>query len=164
MVHDRNRIEAEAEARKLEAEAKKISAETKKFEAETARMTAEQGDSAGSGPVGPKGERKAPMERPSIDEGVTEGDWSFFLAEWSRYVEAVGLSNDAPGAIRHLWSACSEGLRRALHNDGAREETVVKSLLQRIKSLAVRRRNNLVNVMTLQGMSQEREEGVHAFD
>merc|ERR1712082_90434 len=50
MVHDRNRIEAEAEARKLEAEAKKISAETKKFEAKTARMTAEQGDSAGSCP------------------------------------------------------------------------------------------------------------------
>merc|ERR1712239_16112 len=73
MVHDRSRLEAEATARQLEAEAKQISAETKKYEAETARMTTEQGDSAGSGSGVPRGERKAPMECPSIDKGVTEG-------------------------------------------------------------------------------------------
>merc|ERR1712082_140601 len=165
MVHDRDRDDAEAAAKKLDAEAKKILAETKKFEAETARMETERGTdqdvprSSGE----PRGERKAPMERPSMDEGVTEGDWSFFLAEWERYCDAVGFRSDASGAVRHLWSACSESLRRALHNDGAREETSVTALLGRIKSLAVKRRNNLVNVMTMQGMSQDREEGVHAF-
>ena len=87
---------------------------------------------------GQKGERKAPMEHRAIDEGVTEGDWSFFLAEWDRCSEAVGLKNDGPGAVRHLWSACSEGLRRALHNDGAREETNVEALLSKMKSLAVK--------------------------
>ena len=82
MVHDRARVEAEAEAKRLEAEAKKISAETKKFEAETARMAAENGESyTNQDSVHHKGERKAPMERPSVDEGVTEGDWSYFLAE-----------------------------------------------------------------------------------
>merc|ERR1712239_16030 len=156
MVHDRARVDAEADVKRLETEAKKISAETKKFEAETARMAAENGETSSSQESGyAKGERKAPMERPSADEGVTEGDWSFFLAEWGRYTEALGLSGDGPGAVRHLWSACSEGLRRALHNDGARDESDPKILLARIKSLAVKQRNNLVNVMTLQGMNQE---------
>merc|ERR1712082_217500 len=164
MVHDHERVTLETSAKHLEAEAKKIAAETKKYEAETAMLEAERdGPSGGTTPASSKGERKAPMERPSVDEGVTEGDWSFFLAEWGLYMEAVGLSGDGPGAVRHLWSACSEGLRRALHNDGARDETDPKMLLSRIKSLAVKRRNNLVNVMTLQGMGQEREEGVHAF-
>ena len=35
--------------------------------------------------------------------------------------------------------------------------------MAKIKSLSVRRRNNLVNIMTLQGMGQEREEGVLAY-
>merc|ERR1712082_187787 len=165
MVHDRDRDDAEAAAKKLDAEAKKILAETKKYEAETARIATERetDQDAPRSSGEPRGERKAPMERPSMDEGVMEGDWSFFLAEWERYCDAVGLRSDASGAVRHLWSACSESLRRALHNDGAREETSVTAVLGRIKSLVVKRRNNLVNVMTMQGMSQDREEGVHAF-
>merc|ERR1712239_82496 len=91
----------------------------------------------------------------------TESDWSFFVAEWTRYSTAVGLDGDEPGAVCHLWAACSDGVRRALHNDGAQSETVVLQLLQRVKSLAVKRRNNLVNIMTLQKMGQQREEGVH---
>ena len=152
MVHDARRVEQETEAEHLEVEAKKISAETKKIESETASRVADRGPAeAARGLSNQKGERKAPMERPSIDEGITEGDWSFFQAEWDRYVGAVGLKDDDPGATRHLWSACSESLRRALHNDGARDVASPKVLLSRIKSLAVKRRNNLVNVMTLQG-------------
>ena len=64
--------------------------------------------------TGQKGERRAPMERPSIDEGITESDWSFFLAEWSRYKEATAITG--PAAVRHLWQCCSETLCRALHN------------------------------------------------
>merc|ERR1712239_94607 len=79
MVHNRARVDAEADAKRLEAEAKKISAETKKFEAETARMAAENGETSSSQESGyVPSQRKAPMERPSADEGVTEGDWSFF--------------------------------------------------------------------------------------
>ncbi len=63
---------------------------------------------------------------------------------------ATGLDGDAAGAIRHLWQACSEGLRRALHNDGAGTVATPEELLARVKSLAVQRRNNLVNILTLQ--------------
>ena len=110
-----------------------------------------------------KGEKKATMQRPMIEESVSESDWSFFLPEWDRYVEVTDLSDDEEAAVRHLWQACSDGLRRALHNDRARELWEVKELLARIKSLCVQRRNNLVNILTLQKMGQERDEGVLAF-
>ena len=65
--------------------------------------------------------------------------------------------------MRHLWACCEEGLRKALHNDGAASETDPELLLVRMKSLAVKRRNNLVNVLGLQRMGQERDEGVLSF-
>ena len=101
------------------------------------------------------------MNRPVLEGGVTESDWSFFLAEWGRYSAATEITG--PSAIRHLWQCCSESLRKALHNDGAESVTEVPALLARVKSLAVKRRNNLVNVLTLQGMYQERDEGVQSF-
>ena len=39
----------------------------------------------------------------------------------------------------------------------------VEVLLAHVKSLAVMRRNNLVNILTLQGIGQERDKGVLAF-
>ena len=145
-----------------QTEVEKSKAETLRYEAETTRLkeTGSGGDQGALETWG-RGERKAPMERPKIDEGVTETDWSFFCAEWSRYEKATCISGES--TVRHMWQACSEGLRRALHMDGADRETDPKLLLKRIKSLAVKRRNNLVNIMALQQMVQERDEGVLAF-
>ena len=42
-----------------------------------------------------------------------------------------------------LWAACSRGLRKSLHNDGASLEKDVERLMTRIKSLAVKGSNNL---------------------
>ena len=54
MVHDRDRLVKEAEARQMEAEAEKISAETRQYEAETARRETERGPAGSTGPVGQK--------------------------------------------------------------------------------------------------------------
>ena len=93
------------------------------------------------------GEKKATMTRPTVEESISESDWSFFVAEWDRYVAAMGLAKDEAEAVRHLWQACSDGLRRALHNDGARNVTTVEVLLKRVKTLAVQRLNNMVNIL-----------------
>ena len=82
---------------------------------------------------------------------------------WERYAKATGLTEDSEAAVRHLWQACSDGLRRALYNEGAREIRSADELLLRAKSLCVQRRNNLVNIFTLQKIRQERDEGVLAF-
>ena len=139
------------------AAASRITAEAAKITAEAERLRVER-SSARTGESTTRGEKKATMVRLTIEESVSESDWSFFEAEWSRYVDATDLSEDEAGAVRHLWQACSDGLRRALHNDGARGITTVKELMARVKSLCVQRRNNLVNILTLQKMEQEREE------
>ena len=84
-----------AEAAKGTAEAAKITAEAEKVRAE--RTGVRQSDS--------QTEKKAVMQRPTIDEAVSESNWSFFEAEWCRYMVATGLDEDAVGAIRHLWQA-----------------------------------------------------------
>ena len=116
-VHTHQVNQSQAEAAKVAAEAAKVTAEAARITAEAEKVRAEKAVSGGR-QDGNQSEKKAVMSRPTIDEGVSESDWSFFEAEWTRYVEATGLTVDEPGSIRHLWQACSDGLRRALHNDG----------------------------------------------
>ena len=140
--------DTKAEAARVEAEAKKLQVEVEKYRTESGRLLAELGSTAGSATKVEQKERRAPMKCPTVEENFTKSDWSFFTAEWGRYVAAVGLDGDIAWAVRHLWAPCSDGLWRALHNDGAQSETVVANLFLRVKSLAVKRRNNLVNIMT----------------
>ena len=108
-----------------------------------------------------RGERRTPLVRPSVQEDMTETDWSFFAASWERYAQACRLE---PGEeVSHLWSACSDSLQKTLHNKGAGAEKDKVKLLHTIKQLAVKKRNNLVNVIAFQQMCQERDEGVHGF-
>ena len=152
----------EVEAKKLEAAAKDVEARASQYRAETERLkqSGELGVGGDQTQVS-RGERKAQLDRPTIDEGATEADWSFFKSEWDRYAAATSLSGGA--ALTQLWSTCSQELRKALHNDGASTEKDLGRLLQRIKSLAVKRSNNLVNILILQGLGQDREETVGAF-
>ena len=150
------------EVEKLKAEAELALAKSKEKEAEAKKVTAEKGGVSEAGSDGhSRGERRAPLKRPEIEEDCTESDWSFFVASWDRYVKACKLNSS--DEISHLWSACSEALQKALHNQGAQGETDIKSLLERIRLLAVKKRNNLVNVIQFQQMYQERDEGVHGF-
>ena len=120
---------------KMEMEAKKIEAEAAKILAEKAPQS-DQGEHV-SGPSQQRGEKKASIPRPDIEEGITESDWSFFLASWNRYVTACKLE---PGEeISHLWSACSESVQKQLHNKGARNECDKGKLVKLIKQLAVRK-------------------------
>ena len=91
----------------IKAEAAKTTAEAAKKTAEAALINAEKSESRRSGSS--RGEKKAIMQRPMIEESVSESDWSFFLADWDRYVEATDLAEDGEAAVRHLWQACSDG-------------------------------------------------------
>ena len=110
MVHDHEKEvqnaetnKTKAEAAKVEAEAKRLTAEADKYRAESERLAAGAvAPEAGSG-SGTQKERRAPMKCPTVEESCTESDWSFFTAEWGRYVEALWLDSDNAGAVRHLW-------------------------------------------------------------
>ena len=83
------------------------------------------------------------------------------MAQWERYVTGTGITE--PTINQQLWAVCATGLQMSLHNGGARSITDGKALLDIIKSLAVKRRNNLVNIIELQGMGQNRDEKIPSF-
>ena len=65
--------------------------------------------------------------------------------------------------IHHLWAACSSQLQRALHNGGANNVTNPDVLLEDIRLLAVKRKNNLVNIVDLQRMGQANDETITQY-
>ena len=114
MVHDHARElqnqktnKTKAEAARVEAEAKKLSTEAEKYCVESERLLAESG--TGNTPQTDHKERRAPMKCPTVEEICAESDWSFFTAEWSCYMAAVGLDGNEAGAVRHLLAVCSDG-------------------------------------------------------
>ena len=147
----------EAEERNILAQATLVKAEADKIRAK--RPPDQQAaTTASSTTSGPKTEK---IPCPTIDEGVSEGDWGFFVAQWERYVNGTNISGTT--ATQQLWAACSTTLQKSLHNGRAGTVTDSTVLLDVIKSLAVKRRNNLVNIIELQGMGQHHDEKVNAF-
>ena len=65
--------------------------------------------------------------------------------------------------VQHLWAACDDQLQRALHNAGGGRINNSKDLKAMIKQIAVKRRNNLVNIVTLQQMGQQQNETVTSY-
>ena len=155
----------EAATKKIEAEANKLLAEAQRIQAD--REPVQQPLQAAAGHPPPEAgqrrfqEKRDAIPRPRIEENVTESNWSFFLAQWKRYVATTSM--EPQHEVHHLWAACSESLQRALHNGGAGKLEDPKSLLSTIKLLAVKRRNNLVNIVELQRMGQQHNESITAF-
>lgn len=65
--------------------------------------------------------------------------------------------------VHHLWAACSQSLQRSLHNSGAHILTDPKALMEDIRMLAVKRKNNLVNIVELQRMGQGAQETITQY-
>lgn len=101
------------------------------------------------------------IPRPSIQEGSSDSDWSFFEAQWKCYT--MGSNMTAAEEIQQLWAACTQSLQRQLHNGGGTRAKTPTQLLSSIKFLAVKRHNNIVNIVEFQRMGQLSEETVNAF-
>ena len=54
--------------------------------------------------------------------------------------------------IQHIWAACEEPLKHAMHSGGAGKLTDPAELQMMVKSLAFKRRNNIINIIELQRM------------
>ena len=94
MAHELPLKHKEAAAEELRAEADKLRAEAAKLAAE--KSTGVEGTGVrGQGSARTIVDKRAAIPRPSIDEGVTESDWSFFAAQWTRYKTSTDLSGVA---------------------------------------------------------------------
>ena len=70
--------------------------------------------------------------------------------------------NDAE-EIQQLWAACTPYLQRQLHNGGGARAKTPTQLMSSLKFLAVKRHNNIVNIVKFQRMGQAPDETVNAF-
>ena len=83
---------------------------------------------------------------------------------WLSYKRSYGITDETETRDQ-LRSACHEDLNRGLYNClGSRLESLTEQqMLDEIEKLAVLAQNNLVNVVHLLALSQDREEPVRAF-
>ena len=104
------------------------------------------------------------VRRPTVKMEMGEDDFLFFIDRWDSYKRATGLT-DAQQVRDQLLAACSDDLSRDLFRlvGTSLRELKEEDLLKKIKQLAVKPQNNLINVVKLLSLEQEREEPVRNY-
>ena len=160
-----------------QAEAEVIDAQARKIHEETQKLIAQNAATQSSREVSPSSrdttettsssirreqkDKRDSLPRPTIEENSSVTDWTFFKSQWKRYVAATSQTD--PQQIHHMWAACSKQLQRALHMGGADNITDPRTLLENIRLLAVKRKNNLVHIVEFQRMGQNSDETITQF-
>lgn len=101
------------------------------------------------------------IPRPKISTNATQSDWSFFVSKWTRYVSGSKMSDEQQ--INQLLAACSDDLQLSLHCGNSANITNPAILMENIRLIAVKKLNNLVNIVNFQQMAQFNDETVTAF-
>ena len=103
------------------------------------------------------------VKRPTISTGGTSEEWSYFLTRWQQYVNATGVTGFDKNI--QLLECCDEQLRKDLTRSagGNLINKTEQTILEQIKTLAVRPEKVMVARATLHSMKQDRDEPVRAF-
>ena len=102
------------------------------------------------------------VKRPTVSASGTEEEWQYFLQRWTTYKQATQLNGNH--IIFQLLETCEESLRRDLtrtHGDLTNQPEA--TVLQHIKTLAVRLENPMVARFQLQQLRQDRDEPIRGF-
>ena len=102
--------------------------------------------------------------RPSLHKGISEDKFLTFERQWARYKKSTGMQDES--MIRaQLLACCSEELGDELDNfHGAQlDQKNEADLMSEMRKLAVVAQNNLVNIMRLSSIVQDRDEPVKSF-
>lgn len=133
------------------------------------QMTLLQGQRTGGGDAGNANRRSRKPDRPEINAGIDDREWSLFKDTWSRYKTMIGLSGtgDNTAEIRmELRAACSTEVNRMLFEFVGPTTLNVCSeqeLLDHIKSVAVKETHHEVHQMTFHSMIQQEGETITHF-
>ena len=97
-------------------------------------------------------------------EAPNQDEFTYFQAEWKSYKRSCGITDEVETRDQ-LWAACNEELRRNLHNClGTKLENLTEQqLMDEIQKTAVLAQNNLVKIVQLLALFQEREEPIRTF-
>ena len=108
--------------------------------------------------------RAEKVPRPQIKPGIGQDEFSYFKDEWTSYKRSCGITDETETRDQ-LRAACSEDLRRNLFNClGSKLKTLTEQhMMDEIQKLAVLAQNNLVKVVQLLALSQDREEPIRTY-
>jgi len=111
----------------------------------------------------PNSNKVEKVKRPSLSSAGTSEDWTYFLSRWQDYVEATKIKDKE--LVIQLLECCDETLRRDLTRSagGSLTDKPQEDVLKAIRLLAVREENTMVARVTLNNMTQDREETVRSF-
>ena len=112
-------------------------------------------------PARPSRSKLETIPRPKISSNSTQSDWSFFVAQWARYVSGANLNSEQK--LNQLWACCSLDLQRSLHDGNSASIKDPNVLMKNVRLLALKKLNNLVNIVDFQDMAELTEETVTAF-
>ena len=147
--------------RKQELQVSKYREETERLKVTNAAAQNASQTGTQLGPSKPNRTKLEAIPQPKILHGATESDWGFFKSQWSRYVAGTEMSTDQQ--IHQLWACCSEDLQCALHNGNSAKITDPNALLENLRLIAVKKVNNLVNIVDFTAMHQLTDETVTAW-
>ena len=102
------------------------------------------------------------VKRPLVSAAGTNEEWTYFLQRWSDYKAATHLHG--PDIVYQLLECCDDTLRKDITRTfGSLSSSDESTVLDSIKTLAVRQENIMVARVQLQQMHQDRDEPVRAF-
>ena len=113
-----------------------------------------------AGQQGP-GSKQEKLPRPTLEAGISDADWNFFVSQWERYKRSTKITGQ--NAIDQLWACASEELSRQCHDAGVTKDTSEKDLLDMFRLCSIRAQNKLVNVVEFLNSSQNVEEPIAKF-
>lgn len=104
-------------------------------------------------------------DRPTLDQGMSETDWLFFIDEWKRYKTQANLSSSSH-ILPELRNCCSMELRLALFNFVGSENLAnigEVQLLDHIRKCAVRGKSIAVHRHEFHGLVQPAGQPLHDY-
>ena len=102
------------------------------------------------------------IKRPVFTAAGTSEEFSYLIQRWGEYKTACGLQGNS--AVFQLLECIDEPLRRDLTRlHGSMVNLTEESIIEKIKTLAVRNENVMVARVELLKMTQDREEPVRAY-
>ena len=96
------------------------------------------------------GPRPQRLDRPEIGEEASEEDWRRFMAAWTRYKTSCQLSGEE--ASTQLYYCCTTDLQKILDGIGVESNCPEEELMKKIKEVAARKQNVLLNTVQFLNM------------
>ena len=104
------------------------------------------------------------MATPKLEMGTGPDDFALWIEKWQVYKRTTGIT-ELQDIRDQLTICCSEELYRDLHRSlGSSLQTKTEAeLIKEMKKLAVPHHSNLVNIVNLRSITQERDERIRSY-